>query len=195
MAKRIAFMLFLVMAFIFSNMSAAQATPLSLYYEIEDIGGGLYNYEFTLTLDNNDGSWVSGQGWSWLTYGDRYCAPSPLTNFVGDNNDLPIGPWTYYTFSSGGHNGPTLVDASYPSYDHWVPVSIGQSLNWSGTSNAYLGQGTLLFSTLWSLNNAVVADFEIAELGTTEPVVPEPATIILFSAGLAGAFLRRRKIS
>ena len=30
----------------------AQATPIALDYEVTDIGGGLYDYEFTLVLDN-----------------------------------------------------------------------------------------------------------------------------------------------
>ena len=37
----------------------ANATPLSMDYVVTDIGGGTYQYDFTLTLDNNDGSWVA----------------------------------------------------------------------------------------------------------------------------------------
>jgi hypothetical protein len=165
----------------------SQATPLTLNYSVSDLDSG-YDYEFDLVLDNNDASWTVGQGWRWLIFGDQASSPSPLTDFIGDLSDLPIGLWTSYSTSGGSHNGPTL---SYV-LDYWIPTSIGDTLSWSGTSTANLAQGELLFSTLaGTLNGAVVANYEIANRTS----VPEPATMLLFGTGIAGLLGIRRKRS
>jgi hypothetical protein len=171
-----------------ASVTAVQAGPLALNYTVTQLGGGIYDYEFSLILDNNDNSWSLGQGWNWLTFGDALSSPTPLTDFIGDPNDLPIGPWTGYTFSSGYHNGPTFI-AGGP----WVPTSVGETVYWSGTSTANLVQGELLFSALHSSNGAVLPNFEIANrIGT----VPVPAADWLFGSGLLGLIgvARRKKV-
>lgn len=167
------------------SMSVANATPLRMDYSVTDLGGGLYDYDFSLVLDNNDGSWVAGDGWSWIIFGDQQSASSPLTNFVGDVGDLPIGLFTSYMTSTGFHNGPTLSPLA-PTY--WIPNALGDFLSWSGTSDANLGQGELLFSTLQSVGG-VEASFEVANLVS----VPEPATLALLGLGVAGIGYQRRK--
>lgn len=159
----------------------AEATPLTLDYTATDIGGGLFDYEFFLTLDNNDNTWGAGQGWGWLIFGDQEAAASPLTSFIGDSGDLPIGPWTFYASTSGFHNGPTLGAVT----DKWVPANVGDSLFWSGTSTANLGQGEMLWSTLLFNGGAVGADFTVANL------IPEPTSLSLLAFGCL-ALIRRR---
>lgn len=175
--------------FVFAlSTGLAQATPLKLDYSVEDIGAGLFNYEFYLTLDNNDGSWASGQGWGWLVFGDAQSTATPLTDFLGDPSDLPIGPWTGYGSTGGGHNGPTLQYV----LDYWVPNFVGETLNWSGTATVDLLDGDMLFSTLTSIDGGVRADFEVAT--RIPPIVvdvPEPSSLGLIGLGLAVLTLRR----
>jgi hypothetical protein len=97
---------------LFFVLTPAGATPLRMEYSVTDLGAGAFQYEFSLILDNHDGTWFTGQGFNWIIFGDnRYdYGSSPLTNFVGDSTDLPIGPFTYYNISVGEHEGPTLVD-------------------------------------------------------------------------------------
>lgn len=154
--------------------ATADAGPLRLDYSVTDLGGGVYDYDFTLVLDNADSSWAPGQGWGWLIFGDS-SSSSPLTGYVADVSDLPVGPWTGMTFSSGGHNGPTFS----PVGSYWVPTAVGQSLVWSGTSTANLGAGSLLFTTLFTTGGASSENFKVANLAP----VPEPTGLLLAGAG------------
>lgn len=164
-------------------VGSVSGTPLRMDYEITDLGGGLFDYEFTLVVDNNDGSYQNGQTWRWFVFGDSPVAPTPLANFVGDVNDLPIGPYTGYGQTSGGHNGPDLQSV----VDDWVPTGVGDSLFWSGTSTAFLGQGDMLWSNVigGSANPGVRGNFEVAHL------VPAPGGAALL--GLGGLLMTRRR--
>jgi len=170
----------------------SNASPLDLSYSVTDLGSGIYDYDFTLTLDNNDSSWASGQGWTWLTFGAEKSVSaggtgvSPLTGFVGDLASFVGGPWNAFTTSSGGVNGPTL---SHPT-SYWTPTAIGEMVMWSGTSSALLGQGQLLFNTLLVNGPSTVkADFQVANLIAT----PIPAAAFMFAPALLGFMGLRRK--
>ena len=182
-------LLFLALLF---NVSLT-ATPLRMDYQVMPLGGGLFDYEFDLILDNNDSSWVSGQNFNWIIFGDQPSSPTNLTSFIADTSDLPIGPFTFFTTTSGGHNGPTLI-VQIPDIitTGWFPTALGQSLSWSGTSTANLPQGQLLWSNLFG--TGVHADFEVANLTTVLPV-PEPATSVLLLSGLLvmGGLAKRKR--
>jgi hypothetical protein len=152
--------------------STAQAQSLDLCYEVTDLGGGLYQYDFALTPD---AGWVSGMGWRWFIFGDEpgtCCGGtgiSPLTNFVIDPASLPVGPWTSLSSSGGGHNGPTFADV----LTYWTPATGTETLRWSGTSTANLRAGELLYSTLaGTLGGAVAANWDVAEL-CSSPCYPD----------------------
>lgn len=169
------------------------ASPLRLDYSITDLGGSLYDYDFILSVDDHDGSFQVGQGWNWITFGDVLAAPSNLTNFVFDASDFPVGPFLSGSSSSGGHNGPTLLEFDFSSAGGWHPTAVGDSLAWSGTSDAYLGQGELKFSTLnFSGPGTTYADFETANLVHAQgPAVPEEVSVLpllgIALAAIAGA--------
>jgi hypothetical protein len=192
MGSRMGLLIVVVLAVLFTA-NTSSAVPLRMDYQITDMGA-LYNYEFSLVLDNNDSSWSPGMGWSWIIFGDRVGAASPLADFAGDPTDLPVGPFGKYTYSSGGHNGPTLLTNAGGSIVFWTPTGVGQSLYWSGTSANYLGQDSLFWSILHSSGGAPEADMERANL-LSEATVPEPCSMLLFGIGclgIAGARLRRK---
>ena len=168
----------------------ANATPLRLDYSVNQLGTLQYHYDFTLTVDNHDGSFAAGQGWGWLMFGDQQNAPTNLGAYVMDSTVYPVGPWTSLGTSQGFHNGPTLlplVDVN-TNFVNWFPAGVGSQLHWAGTANVSLPDGTLLFSTLNPVNRAVAADFEPAHLVST----PEPASMAALALG-ALAMLRRRR--
>src|SRR5258706_12533112 len=133
----------------------ASATPLRLDYCVDVLSSGLYQYTFTLTLDNHDNTWTSGQAWRWLIFGDQSGAPSPLTNWTDAGTVWPAGPSTGFGGSGGGHNGPTFSFV----LDYWTPAGVGEQLTWTGTSDANLQEPDMLFSTLaGTLNGGVAAD-------------------------------------
>jgi hypothetical protein len=161
--------------------STAAATPLLMEYMATDIGGGLYDYEFYFTLDNHDGTWNAGNGWAWVIIGDAQSQSSPLYDWDGDEGDFPVGPWTYWTSSSGYHNGPTLGYV----LDYWVPEKVGDQLYFSGTSSVYLKQGEMLWSSIVTTGGAQIVEWEVATL------IPGPASLALLALG--GLAPRRRR--
>ncbi len=157
----------------------ANAVPLTLGYQVQNLGGGLFGYDFTLTLDNNDGNWLAGQEWDWIIFGDVESTNDPdglLTSW----GFTVLGPGLGGTSTTGFHNGPTIRFGASVVLPGWEPTALGQSLFWSGTSTALLGQGDLLWSTLVLGDGAVAANFEVANLEA-----PEPSTLALFATGLA----------
>jgi hypothetical protein len=88
---------------------SVRATPLRLEYTTANIGGGLFEYQFELSVDNNDGSFVAGQGWRGLIFGDQLGAPSLIADFAM-TSPVPA-PWETLgaTASLTSHNGPTFA--------------------------------------------------------------------------------------
>jgi hypothetical protein len=169
-----------------------QDSPLSLYYTLTaDSTPGLYDYKFTLVLDNHDGTFAPGQGFGGIVFGDANYADSPLADFVlnpGGN----LGPFSGLTQSGDDgtgtsyHNGPTLAPVFSSTFTpiYWFPSGIGDELTFSGVSSADLT--SLDFSTfLTSGLTTVGANFEPAIL------VPEPGSLLLclvaMASGLAWA--------
>lgn len=165
------------------------AIPLNLEYTVSTTESELYQYDFTLKLDNQDGSWESGQGWRWFTFGDApFGQESPLTDFEGDLDTLPVGPWSSFEVSGGAHNGITFGFI----LDFWVPEFVGDFLSWSGTSSANLQQNELLFSTTaGTLGGAVAANFDIAN--RIEVAIPEPSLLFMFILAGAGLIITRKR--
>jgi hypothetical protein len=184
-------------------ISPAQAASLNLNYSVENLTDGWFNYSFQLKVDNADNSYVPGQAWRWIIFGDVpgkeegntiFHTESNLSNWVGDLSKS--SPWiSSFSTSAGGHNGPTLIGNPDNSvFIWWTPSDVNDYLYWSGKSTAKLSQGELLFSTLNTLNGATPADFKVAN-EVESLAVPEPLTVFgsILGLGVLGAVKRKRK--
>lgn len=165
--------------------ASAGAIPLTLeYIETETAQG--WRYDFSLLLDDADGSWTKGDGYNAFVVGDVPVGESPLRGlrFVS----VPAGFVPGVT--AGAHNGPSLLSFSN-NFQGWVPGAVGDSLRWSGVSSRWAGQewawSSLFlngpFEPPW-YNDRFVAK-HVTEFTTLPSApVPEPATLALLVAGL-----------
>jgi hypothetical protein len=139
----------------------------------KDLGGGLYEYDFSLRVNTNPQTWVPGQGYGGLIFGDvpSANAPSPLADFTMTSS-IP-GPWTGLGSASGYHNGPSFRPSTDGSLNPilWTPTSTADRLNWTGTSHT--NTTTLFWSTGFTSNGATPAEF------TPVVIVPEPSPLYL----------------
>jgi ELWxxDGT repeat protein len=156
-------------------------SPLRLDYSVSP-AGPIFNYEFTLTLDNHDGTYLPGQGWDWLVYGDVPSGLSPINDFVA-TSPSPYFNW-YYGRTSGNHNGPSWTPFHPGRY--WIPSNIGDSLSWKGDSATYVPAGSLKFSTLNTYNGAVAVNFEVANLATLSATLDGNGNLAVSDDSLLG---------
>jgi hypothetical protein len=168
-------------------LAAHASTPLAMSYTITPTATGAYTYHFELTLANRDGSWFSGMNFNWIVFGDGF-PHTTLPDFVGDVASLVGGPFTSFTTSTGGNNGPTLLSfVPTVAAGGWVPAAVGESITWSGESSAYVGRGSMRFSNAQgSPDNPAV--YEVATLLP----VPEPSALALMTLGLLALGWRAR---
>ena len=142
------------------------ASPVTMSYCATQNSGGTFDYTFTITLDNNDGTWTAGYGIGWIVFGDvQSPGPSPIADFVADPTSFPVGPWTGVSSSGGGHNGPNLspVVVLTPPYppQYWIPSAVGDSITWRGSSATNVPAGQMMWSALFAVNGSY-PNFEVA---------------------------------
>lgn len=181
-------------------VGSANATPLSLSFGTNDLGGS-YQYDFTLTLDNHDNSWVLGNQWDWIIFGDtdfdnNYSGFDVNGGLSGGTDWATLStssPISSITTSAGGHNGPALaISSNSVALPGWQPAFVGDSISWSGMSSVYIASDELFWSSLIVGGGANAVYFEQANLAT----VSEPSIIALIGAGVIGLIgLARRKRS
>jgi hypothetical protein len=181
-----------VLAAILTGVGAiADAAPLRLDYQVSDLGGGSFQYDFQLVLDNNDGSWSPGNEFEWIIFGDRPGAGQP-PQFGSDWVFTSVEAGWFGIESIGSHEGPTVCFGSGCTLPGWVPSALGESVNWSGTSSSLIAD-PLAWSYMVAGGGASAAEYFKANETIGSPV-PIPAAVWLFSSGLLGLVgLTRRK--
>jgi hypothetical protein len=53
------------------SWATGNAAPMSISYTANDAGGSLWAYDFAVLFDNNDGTWIAGQQFDYLTFGNQ----------------------------------------------------------------------------------------------------------------------------
>jgi hypothetical protein len=164
-----------------ANADTASA-PFTLDYSVTPVGPN-YQYNFSLVLDNNDGSWVPGQEFNWLIVGAAVNQPSPFAELDSFFTSIPAN--SYATSTSGFLNGPTLcfgMSCADP-YNGYQPTALGETLNFTGLSSTLIGPDQLDWIVLFRAN----ADFTAcgaAECLRTANLMPTPVPNV--GAGLPG---------
>lgn len=164
----------------------ANAAPLTMQYQVNPIGGGLYQYDFTLTLDDHDSSWLAGQEWDWIIFGQNDSGDN-YNGFDPDGSGAATPDWATLSFSApitgvttsyGGYNGPTLEISGSVTLPGWNPAAVGEFLSWSGTSSLLIPNGELYWSAINTKDTPLVFD-ELAVAVSGPAAVPEPGTLAL----------------
>lgn len=183
-----------------SALTTAHATPLTLNYTKTALDGGLFQYDFSLVLDNHDGSWSAGQQWDWIVFGDtdevgtyKSFNTKPTWCDSGHFSWNPLEQSALITgnyISCGGHNGATLAIVEQGVIlPGWMPAAVGEVLNFSGTSNIDFLEHELHWSALIVGGGAAAVSFDTA----VQQAVPEPGTLALALLGLGGLAMRRAR--
>ena len=186
-------MLRLATAFaVFMVANAAHAIPFSLFYTLSDIGGGQFQYDFELVLDNNDGSHTAGDGYNWFSIGSGFTpgsanTDSPFSEGRSFFTSLPTD-WSA-TAAFGGYDGPTLYHGGRISTASYTP-SVGASIFFQGVSSTEVADGDLYFNYLVGSNTDTRQSFVAERVDAT---VPLPAGLpLILTGGLLLGLLRRK---
>ena len=172
----------------------AASTPLRLDYTVTPTDNNRYYYDFTLTLTNDDNSWVSGHGWGNFRFGNSpdNQTPIPLANFVGDLDSLADQPFDTFSPAAPIHGLGPLVSDTTSTLGTWFPTAVGDSVGWGGTSTANLEE------LRWSVHKSTAVGFNFPRLfsATAHRIdpIPEPGTFVLAGMGLLSLMGLRRRV-
>lgn len=167
------------------SLLTASSLSISAWAKIDEFNGlqrriveMAPNYGFLFNPQNNDSQ-------------TAFLLSLNLQNYSFEYQDIPQGEW-FHTAATWDGNVAQYYFNGIPA----TPVSAQTVINQDGTVPLYMGAEGYTLDEVRIYDNVLSQEEILRDMkfDSTNSVIPEPTTVLLFGAGLAGIWLRRRSV-